>query len=101
MRKQKTARLKPLVSNWWVKRPKGMRTEGSYLHHTIGPSAYRGRDNHTAMKSRSGREAGVENPRVPIVERDLGRMGIHHDSRLSERGDSRRPGGLGRPGGHR
>ncbi|HIA89864.1 MAG: hypothetical protein CXX80_01055 [Methanobacteriota archaeon] len=101
MRKQKTARLKPLVSNWWVKRPKGMRTEGSYLHHTIGPSAYRGRENHTAMKNRSGRKAGVESPRVPIVERDLGRMGIHHDSRLSERGDSRRPGGLGRPGGQR
>ena len=101
MRKEKTARMKPLVANWWVNRPKGMRTEGAYLQHIIGPSAYRGRESHTAMKNSKGRQTGKSRPKVPIVQRDLGRMGIHHDSRKSERQDSRRPEGLGRPGGQR
>jgi len=100
MRKAKSARLKPLVSNWWVKRPKGTRTEGLYLQQTIGPSAYRGRENHTAMKNRKGGQAAQGSPKVPIVQRGLAQMGIHHDSRISERGGPTRPGGRGRPGRH-
>ena len=101
MRKEKAGRMKPLVANWWVKRPKGMRTDGSYLQHVIGPSAYRSREAHTAMKNNQERQTGKGSPKVPIVQRDLGQMGIHHDSRKSERQDSRRPGGPGRPGSQR
>lgn len=92
MRKRKTARLTPLTSNWWVKRPNEMGDEGEYLQQFIGPSAYRGRDNHIARKKRINRTApSALESRVPITQRNLGKMGIHQNTRISERKGSGRP----------
>ena len=103
MRKQKSPRLKPLTSNWWIKRPREVRGEGSYLQQTIGPSAFRGRDRYISSKSKRRHSTGQSKSKVPITQRNLGRMGIHHDTRVSEsKGSSSRPRGrTNRPGGRR
>ena len=100
MRKADGARMSPLPSKWWTKRPNLSDDDRPYLERTLGPHAYRGRATVVKRKrSLLSRSADSEEyASVDVMDLDLGARGIAQ-GRLRGGGVTSTPGGPRRPGG--
>ena len=100
MRKADGARMSPLPSKWWTKRPNLSDDDRPYLERTLGPHAYRGRATVVKRKrSLLSRSADSEEyASVDVMDLDLGARGIAQ-GRMRGGGVTSTPGGPRRPGG--
>ena len=90
MRKGEKPRYQRLGKGWWVKHERERGRDLPVLEEIIGPPAYRGRNQHIAMKksgvsSLAGSMSRAGNQRRPLSRDEMRTRSIPHNTRRSER----------------
>jgi len=86
MRRSKDPRVQILTPGWWLKRPKEDGTNSPAMERLVGPVAYRGRPQMLQRKKGiAGRSTGRGGRRKSVMDTDLSRKGIPHNTIRSER----------------
>lgn len=84
--KNKPAKLKPLTSGWWLKRPKEESSDSPILEQLIGPVAYRGRQTMLIKKTTGFRQGKSSKPSFnPVDSHDFKGRDVPRNTRTSER----------------
>jgi hypothetical protein len=84
--KNKPAKLKPLTSGWWLKRPKEEASDFPILEQLIGPVAYRGRQTMLIKKTTGFRQGTSSKPSFnPVDSHDFKGRDVPRNTRTSER----------------
>ena len=86
IKRAKDSRMLNLTPGWWLKRPKEEGAEIPAMERLVGPVAYRGRQQMIQRKTgKAARPTGGSRAPRDIMSTDLGRRGIPHNTRISER----------------
>ncbi len=86
IKRAKDSRMLNLTPGWWLKRPKEEGADIPAMERLVGPVAYRGRQQMLQRKTgKAARPTGGSRAPRDIMSTDLGRRGIPHNTRISER----------------